>query len=159
MPSGYFDRGLRVSRADQLVLRQYVQEVLPKLDAKLLDLGVELEACTFQWFLSLYSAVVSAEPLFRIWDVVLCLNSSDAQPAAGSSLADPVTSLLPSLPSTPVTARSTAGAEAEMEMGHHDGTSSPFLFQLSLALLKLNEASLLALDSAGEFYQYVNHSM
>ena len=65
MPSQYFDRGLRVSRSDQLVLRGYVAEVLPKLDAKLEELGVELEACTFQWFLSLYSAVVSAEPLFR----------------------------------------------------------------------------------------------
>ena len=129
MPSGYFDRGLRSSRADQAVLRSYVSEVLPKLDAKLEELGVELEACTFQWFLSLYSAVVSAEPLFRIWDVVLCLQSSESQPQeATSSLAE---------------AMSPTAAEGNGQEDWHDGTCSPFLFQLSLALLKLNEASLL----------------
>ena len=134
MPSGYFDRGLRSSRADQAVLRSYVSEVLPKLDAKLEELGVELEACTFQWFLSLYSAVVSAEPLFRIWDVVLCLQSSESQPQeATSSLAEAM---------SPTTSSATA-AEGNGQEEWHDGTCSPFLFQLSLALLKLNEASLL----------------
>lgn len=134
MPSGYFDRGLRSSRADQVVLRSYVSEVLPRLDAKLEELGVELEACTFQWFLSLYSAVVSAEPLFRIWDVVLCLNSSESQPQeATGGLAEP------GLPGT----TPTVNAEGDRKEEWHDGTCSPFLFQLSLALLKLNEASLL----------------
>ena len=134
MPSGYFDRGLRVSRADQAVLRMYVSEVLPKLDAKLEELGVELEACTFQWFLSLYSAVVSAEPLFRIWDVVLCLNSSESQPQ------EPTAGAVEGGSST---VASTAAVESNGEEEWHDGTSSPFLFQLSLALLKLNESSLL----------------
>lgn len=134
MPSGYFDRGLRSSRADQAVLRSYVSEVLPKLDTKLEELGVELEACTFQWFLSLYSAVVSAEPLFRIWDVVLCLNSSESQPQElGSGITEA------SGPGTASTATPQSNGEGEW----HDGTCSPFLFQLSLALLKLNEASLL----------------
>jgi hypothetical protein len=134
MPSGYFDRGLRSSRADQAVLRSYVSEVLPKLDAKLEELGVELEACTFQWFLSLYSAVVSAEPLFRIWDVVLCLNSSESQPQEVSvGLAEGVSS----------TVSLKTAVEANDVEEWHDGTCSPFLFQLSLALLKLNETSLL----------------
>ena len=134
MPSGYFDRGLRSSRADQAVLRSYVSEVLPKLDAKLEELGVELEACTFQWFLSLYSAVVSAEPLFRIWDVVLCLNSSESQPqeVVGGAAEGVALGL-----------SSTTAVEDKGEEEWHDGTCSPFLFQLSLALLKLNEASLL----------------
>ena len=134
MPSGYFDRGLRVSRADQAVLRSYVSEVLPNLDMKLEDLGVELEACTFQWFLSLYSAVVSAEPLFRIWDVVLCLNSSESQPQEATvGVAE----------GGPLTASSTTAVEGNGAEEWHDGTCSPFLFQLSLALLKLNETSLL----------------
>src|SRR2546423_1183321 len=134
MPSGYFDRGLRSSRADQAVLRSYVSEVLPKLDAKLDELGVELEACTFQWFLSLYSAVVSAEPLFRILDVVLCLNSFESQPQEVSG----------GLAETGVSgSSSTPTAEGKGKEEWHDGTCSPFLFQLSLALLKLNEASLL----------------
>jgi hypothetical protein len=169
MPSGYFDRGLRSSRADQAVLRSFVSEVLPKLDAKLEELGVELEACTFQWFLSLYSAVVSAEPLFRIWDVVLCLNSSESQPQ------EPGTGITET--SGPYTASTATPQGKEGEW--HDGTCSPFLFQLSLALLKLNEASLLvrvlsslvprggdadldgfqALQSSAQVYQYVNHNM
>ena len=78
LPSGYFDRSLLVSRADQIVLKTYVAEVLPKLDAHLQDLGVELEACTFHWFLSLYAGVLTGgEALYRIWDCILCLNSSD----------------------------------------------------------------------------------
>lgn len=153
LPSRYFDPSLKVSRADQVVLRGYLSEVLPNLDAKLDALGVELEACSFQWFLSLYSAVVSAEPLFRIWDVVLCLNSSEGPPPMGASLVEP-TSLMPSLPGTPTTLKS-----VDEEVEGHDGTSSTFLFQLSLALLKLNEASLLALESPADFYQYMNHNM
>ena len=85
--------------------------------------------------------------------MVLCLNSSETPPTTGASLADPA-SLLPSMPTTPVTARSVDG-----EVEGHDGTCSPFLFQLSLALLKLNEASLLALESPADFYQYINHNM
>ena len=47
LPSGYFDRGLVVCRADQIVLRGYVAEVLPNLSAKLDALGVEL--VRFRW--------------------------------------------------------------------------------------------------------------
>ena len=147
MPSGYFDRGLRVSRADQSVLRQYVHDFLPRLDNKLDELGVELEICTFPWYLSLFSAVVSAEPLYRIWDVILTLNSSETpmMEGPGGSVAT-----APDEPGTPNTDIAPEG---------HDGTGSSFMFQLSLALLKLNETAVLGLGSAAEVYQYVNNNM
>lgn len=74
LPEGYYDRNLLTSRADQQVLREYVASVLPKLSAHLDYLGIELEALTFQWFLSVFTDCLSAEALFRVWDVVLCMN-------------------------------------------------------------------------------------
>ena len=112
LPQGYYDHSLLTSRADQHVLRQYVSELLPKLSAHLDDLGIELEALSFQWFLSVFTDCLSAEALFRVWDVVLCIN---------------------------------------------DG--STFLFQVALALLKLNEGALLECDSPAGVYHYINHQM
>lgn len=112
LPTRYYDSSLLTSRADQIVLRQYVAEVLPQLSAHLENLSIDLEAVTFQWFLSVFTDCLSAEALFRVWDVVLCLN---------------------------------------------DG--STFLFQVALALLKLNEKSLLACESPAEVYGYINQRM
>lgn len=112
LPQGYYDHSLRSSRADQQVLRQYVTEVLPKLSAHLDSLSIELEALTFQWFLSVFTDCLCAEALFRVWDVVLCTN---------------------------------------------DG--STFLFQVALALLKLNEGNLLQCTSPASVYTYIGHQM
>ncbi|KAK3947195.1 rab-GTPase-TBC domain-containing protein [Pseudoneurospora amorphoporcata] len=112
LPPNYFDHSLLASRADQQVLRQYVSEVLPKLSAHFEELGITLETMTFQWFLSVFTDCLSAEALFRVWDVLLCT---------------------------------------------HDG--GVFLFQVALALLKLNERQLLACDSAAHIYSYINHEM
>jgi len=166
LPSGYFDQSLLVARADQLVLRQYVAEVLPKLDVKLSDIGVELEACTFHWFLSLYTGVLTGgEALYRVWDVVLCLNSSDSAPialqnksaAAALGVEGYLSAVQPVTPTTPATPA--ASVESGPKGDEHDGTSSPFLFQLSLALLKLNEEAILALESPAQVYTYLNHNM
>ncbi|KAH8684793.1 rab-GTPase-TBC domain-containing protein [Tricladium varicosporioides] len=112
LPRGYYDHSLLASRADQQVLRQYVAEILPKLSGHLDDLSIELEALTFQWFLSVFTDCLSAEALFRVWDVVFCTN---------------------------------------------DG--STFLFQVALALLKLNEHQLLQCSSPAGVYTYINHQM
>jgi hypothetical protein len=112
LPQGYYDHSLRASRADQAVLRRYVAEVLPRLSGHLDELSVELEALTFQWFLSVFTDCLSAEALFRVWDVVLCTN---------------------------------------------DG--STFLFQVALALLKLNESQLLTCETPAAVYTYINHQM
>ena len=112
LPRGYYDHSLLASRADQQVLRQYVTEILPKLSSHFDDLSIELETLTFQWFLSVFTDCLSAEALFRVWDVVLCTN---------------------------------------------DG--STFLFQVALALLKLNETQLLHCDTPAGVYTYINHQM
>ncbi|KAI9809173.1 MAG: hypothetical protein M1825_002464 [Sarcosagium campestre] len=112
LPPTYYDHSLLASRADQQVLRQYVRENLPKLSDHLDQLGIELEALSFQWFLSVFTDCLSAEALFRVWDVVLCTN---------------------------------------------DG--STFLFQVALALLKLNERRLLACTNPSSVYSYINHHM
>ncbi|KAF2145688.1 uncharacterized protein K452DRAFT_220436 [Aplosporella prunicola CBS 121167] len=112
LPQSYYDHSLLASRADQQVLRQYVRELLPRLSAHFDNLGIELEALTFQWFLSVFTDCLSAEALFRVWDVVLCM---------------------------------------------HDG--STFLFQVALALLKLNERQLLEQDNPGAVYHYINQQM
>lgn len=112
LPRGYYDHSLLASRADQQVLRQYVGDILPKLSLHLDDLNIELEALTFQWFLSVFTDCLSAEALFRVWDVVFCTN---------------------------------------------DG--STFLFQVALALLKLNEVQLLQCSTPATVYTYINHQM
>lgn len=112
LPQGYYDHSLLASRADQQVLRHYVAELLPKLSKHLDELGIELEALTFQWFLSVFTDCLSAEALFRVWDVVFCIN---------------------------------------------DG--STFLFQVALALLKLNEQQLLRCPTPAGVYTYINHQM
>ncbi|KAK0388186.1 hypothetical protein NLU13_4431 [Sarocladium strictum] len=112
LPQGYYDHSLMSSRADQQVLRQYVGTVLPRLSAHLDTMSIELEALTFQWFLSVFTDCLCAEALFRVWDVVLCTN---------------------------------------------DG--STFLFQLALALLKLNEGNLLQKTTPAGVYTYINHHM
>ncbi|RMZ75656.1 hypothetical protein DV737_g5174, partial [Chaetothyriales sp. CBS 132003] len=81
LPAGYFSGSLLTARADQIVLREYVSELLPALSAKLDQLGVELGAITFHWFLSLYAGVLTGgEALYRIWDIILALHSSEEQP-------------------------------------------------------------------------------
>ncbi|KAI9750932.1 MAG: hypothetical protein M1835_001303 [Candelina submexicana] len=74
LPKDYYDHSLLASRADQQVLRQYVAEILPKLSQHLDSMSIELEALTFQWFLSIFTDCLSAEALFRVWDVILCIN-------------------------------------------------------------------------------------
>lgn len=93
------------------MLKFYVRQILPTLDAHLQALGVELEALTFQWFLSIFTDCLAAEALFRVWDVVLCVSGST------------------------------------------------FLFQVAVALLRLNEKPLLACDSAAAVYSYLNGGM
>jgi len=114
LPVGYYDHSLLASRADQQVLRAYVAEVLPRLSAHFDDLAIDLETMTFQWFLSVFTDCLSAEALFRVWDVVLCSS---------------------------------------------DGGGGVFLFQVALALLKLNEPQLLACDGPAAVYTYINHQM
>ena len=113
LPRHYYDNSLLTSRADQQVLRQYVRELLPRLSAHLDELSIDLEALTFQWFLSLFTDCLSAEALYRVWDVLICCKDEEGN------------------------------------------GGSTFLFQVALALLKLNETQLVACDMPGEVYAYL----
>ena len=157
LPAHYYDHGLVTSRADQIVLREYVSEILPRLSTHLEELNVELEAMTFQWFLSVFTDCLSAEALYRVWDVVLCLNSTSAasptSPIQATSTSSIATATITSdgLPSITNINRENEADNA--------GTGSTFLFQLALALLKLNEAQLLTCDNPASIYGYINHNM
>ncbi|RAO69251.1 uncharacterized protein BHQ10_005263 [Talaromyces amestolkiae] len=144
LPQHYYDHGLLASRADQQVLRQYITEVLPRLSAHLDELGIELEALTFQWFLSVFTDCLSAEALYRVWDVVLCLNvTSTTRERAGS------TAVVNGPKKDP-----------EEDAAAASGGGSTFLFQVALALLKLNEQQLLTTcQTPAAVYTYVNHQM
>lgn len=147
LPPHYYDHGLLASRADQVVLRQYISELLPKLSAHLEELGVELEALTFQWFLSVFTDCLSAEALYRVWDVVLCLNVTSAVNSSGSNASG-----------TKESSDKTAKAAENLASG--SGGGSTFLFQVALALLKLNEQQLLTTCSTpAALYTYINHQM
>ncbi|KAI5301054.1 hypothetical protein KEM56_002016 [Ascosphaera pollenicola] len=151
LPPHYYDQGLLASRADQSVLRQYVSEILPSLSSHLDLLGIELEALTFQWFLSVFTDCLSAEALYRVWDVVLCLNplnsplQQDSQPSSQTKAAgkDEVTNL-----------------DSEDPQSSTIGGGSTFFFQVAVALLKLNEQQLLTTcPTPAAVYTYINHQM
>ena len=161
LPSGYFSGSLITVRADAYVLRQYVDDLLPTLATKLDDLGVELEACVIHWLLSMYAGVLTGgEALYRIWDIVLTLHSTEALPTFTdnkTTLGVDLSALTASAPSTPVTAVSPTHPDAS-NMEKHDGTSSPFLFQLALSLLYLNQEQILDLETPSQVYTYLNHN-
>lgn len=79
LPEGYFTPDLIASRADQRVLKRLVRELCPRVHLHLQRLGVDLEAITFNWFLSVFTDCLPAEvptlltlltqALFRVWDV------------------------------------------------------------------------------------------
>lgn len=150
LPQHYYDHGLMASRADQAVLRQYITEILPNLSSHLEDLGIELEALTFQWFLSLFTDCLSAEALYRVWDVVLCLNVTSTVQNGTTTNASAASSIKEADKATPVSEDLASGG----------GGGSTFLFQVALALLKLNEPQLLTTCSTpAALYTYINHQM
>lgn len=71
LPGEFFTPSLLSSRACPLVLLDYVAEHMPALFTHLSDLGVDLPAITFSWFLSLGTDCLPVETLFRVWDVML----------------------------------------------------------------------------------------
>jgi small G protein signaling modulator 3 len=164
LPSGYFNGALIVARSDQLVLRGYVRQLLPDLSSKLDELGVELEACTFHWFLSLYAGVLTGgEALYRIWDIVLTLHSSEAPNFASEGRVDlsALNATNSGTPATPTIAnKPDPGPDPpSSELNAHDGTASPFLFQLALALLYLNQSQIMALETSTQVYTFINHNI
>ncbi|KAI0353672.1 TBC-domain-containing protein [Trametes cingulata] len=71
LPEDFFSPSLLSSRACPLVLLDYVQDLMPKLSAHLTELGIDLGAICFSWFLSLFTDCLPVETLFRVWDVFM----------------------------------------------------------------------------------------
>ncbi|TCD66119.1 hypothetical protein EIP91_001728 [Steccherinum ochraceum] len=71
LPEDFFSPSLLSSRACPLVLMDYVQELLPKLHSHLTELGIDLPAICFSWFLSLFTDCLPIETLFRVWDIFM----------------------------------------------------------------------------------------
>lgn len=65
LPEDFFSPPLLPSRACPLVLLDYVQEFLPKLYVHLSQLGVDLPAICFSWFLSLFTDCLPIEVRFH----------------------------------------------------------------------------------------------
>ncbi|KAK6440750.1 hypothetical protein LTR95_003025 [Oleoguttula sp. CCFEE 5521] len=75
-PAGYFSRDAPMdgALADNAVLREYVREIMPKLDEHLTRLDIDSHS-TFQpgWHLTALSSHLPKIALQRVWDVWLCL--------------------------------------------------------------------------------------
>lgn len=73
LPEDFFSPSLLPSRACPLVLLDYVREFCPKLHAHLTDLGVDLGAICFSWFLSLFTDCLPVEVSFLSNETYLLL--------------------------------------------------------------------------------------
>jgi hypothetical protein len=75
-PPGYFSRDapMHGAIADNIVLRGYVREIMPKVDEKLAELDIDA-AATFQpgWHLAALANRLPKNALQRVWDIWLCL--------------------------------------------------------------------------------------
>lgn len=67
LPEDFFSPSLLPSRACPLVLLDYVQEFAPKLHTHLTELGVDLAAICFSWFLSLFTDCLPVEVGGRVF--------------------------------------------------------------------------------------------
>ncbi|KAK4617734.1 TBC domain-containing protein [Fulvia fulva] len=78
-PPDYFspDTAMSAPIADNVVLRQYVKDLLPKLYDKMSSLEIEPEhTVPLSWFLTAFASVLPESVLLRIWDVWLCVPNS-----------------------------------------------------------------------------------
>ncbi|KAI1318630.1 hypothetical protein EDD11_006131 [Mortierella claussenii] len=69
LPEDYFTQQLLSPQADQRVLRELVQEIMPRLSMHFQEMHVDLTAVTFSWFLTLFTDCLPVETLLRVWDV------------------------------------------------------------------------------------------
>ncbi|WPH04486.1 phenol hydroxylase [Acrodontium crateriforme] len=75
-PAEYFSKAAQMNGplADNVLLRQYVKEILPSLAKRMDELEIaEDRTVPLNWFFTAFSTVLSQEALMRIWDVWLCL--------------------------------------------------------------------------------------
>ncbi|XP_021363151.1 TBC1 domain family member 2B-like [Mizuhopecten yessoensis] len=71
MPKDYYSRTLIAAQADQRVLKDMVQDKLPRLYAHFESHDVDLSLFTFNWFLTIFVDNIPVETFLRVWDAYL----------------------------------------------------------------------------------------
>lgn len=71
MPLDYYTPSLVGSQADQLVLKDFLAEKLPRLSSHLDRCGVDVSSSTFSWFLVVFVEVLPSHILLPLWDAFL----------------------------------------------------------------------------------------
>uniref|UniRef100_UPI00358FF58E TBC1 domain family member 2B-like n=1 Tax=Myxine glutinosa TaxID=7769 RepID=UPI00358FF58E len=71
MPKDYYGKNLLASQADQRVLKDMLEDKLPRLHTHLLQQNVDLSLITINWFLVLFVDSLSTDILLRVWDSIL----------------------------------------------------------------------------------------
>ncbi|XP_055016657.1 TBC1 domain family member 2A-like isoform X2 [Boleophthalmus pectinirostris] len=71
MPPDYFTPSLVASQADQLVLKDFLSEKLPRLSSHVDKCGVDVSSATFTWFLVVFVEVLPSHILLPLWDTFL----------------------------------------------------------------------------------------
>ncbi|XP_048255520.1 TBC1 domain family member 2B-like isoform X1 [Haliotis rufescens] len=71
MPPDYFTTTLAAAQADQRVLKDLVQDKLPKLYSHFETHDVDLSLFTFNWFLTVFVDSVPTDTFLRVWDSFL----------------------------------------------------------------------------------------
>ncbi|ESO92456.1 hypothetical protein LOTGIDRAFT_120741, partial [Lottia gigantea] len=71
MPEDYYTKTLAAAQADQRVLKDLVQEKLPKLYNHFENHEVDLSLFTFTWFLTVFVDNVPPETFLKVWDSFL----------------------------------------------------------------------------------------
>lgn len=71
MPSDYYSKTMLAAQADQRVLKDLIQEKLPRVASHLEQYSVDLSLFTFNWFLTVFVDNIPIETFLRIWDAFL----------------------------------------------------------------------------------------
>lgn len=71
MPSDYYSKTMLAAQADQRVLKDLIQEKLPRVASHLEQYSVDLTLFTFNWFLTVFVDNIPIETFLRIWDAFL----------------------------------------------------------------------------------------
>lgn len=71
MPADYYSKTMLAAQADQRVLKDLIQEKLPRVASHLEQYSVDLSLFTFNWFLTVFVDNIPIETFLRIWDAFL----------------------------------------------------------------------------------------
>ncbi|XP_050403862.1 TBC1 domain family member 2B isoform X1 [Patella vulgata] len=71
MPKDYYTKTLAAAQADQRVLKDLIQEKLPKLYSHFETYDVDLSLFTFNWFLTVFVDNIPPDTFLKVWDSFL----------------------------------------------------------------------------------------